>query len=187
MIQATQSVVRKDIVVEAPVERAFTVFTERFGDFKPPEHNLLSSPRPYSSRGSAGTSMTAPSMAANAAGHGFSPTSRRSASCSAGTSTRNGRSRPMWRTQVKSRFGSSPRPQGAPGWNSSIATSTGTAPAGPRSAMAWHTSRDGRCTWIGSPHCCVRTPNDRKPLNPLRQRARRLRQPARTPASPAGR
>nr|MDT0664058.1 SRPBCC domain-containing protein [Micromonospora sp. DSM 115978] len=34
-------VVRKQIVVEAPIERAFTAFTERFGDFKPPEHNLL--------------------------------------------------------------------------------------------------------------------------------------------------
>jgi uncharacterized protein YndB with AHSA1/START domain len=37
----TEAVVRKQIVVEAPVERAFAVFTERFGDFKPPEHNLL--------------------------------------------------------------------------------------------------------------------------------------------------
>jgi uncharacterized protein YndB with AHSA1/START domain len=34
-------VVRKEIVVDAPVARAFAVFTERFGDFKPPEHNLL--------------------------------------------------------------------------------------------------------------------------------------------------
>lgn len=34
-------VVRRHIVVQAPIERAFTVFTERFGDFKPPEHNLL--------------------------------------------------------------------------------------------------------------------------------------------------
>jgi uncharacterized protein YndB with AHSA1/START domain len=37
----TEAVVRKQIVVEAPAERAFAVFTERFGDFKPPEHNLL--------------------------------------------------------------------------------------------------------------------------------------------------
>jgi uncharacterized protein YndB with AHSA1/START domain len=36
--------VRRQIVVEAPIERAFAVFTERFGDFKPPEHNLLSAP-----------------------------------------------------------------------------------------------------------------------------------------------
>jgi uncharacterized protein YndB with AHSA1/START domain len=35
------TVVRRHIVVEAPIERAFTVFTERFGDFKPREHNLL--------------------------------------------------------------------------------------------------------------------------------------------------
>lgn len=36
--------VRQQIVVEAPVERAFSTFTERFGDFKPPEHNLLGAP-----------------------------------------------------------------------------------------------------------------------------------------------
>jgi uncharacterized protein YndB with AHSA1/START domain len=41
MTQAADAVVRRQIVVEAPIERAFTVFTERFGDFKPPEHNLL--------------------------------------------------------------------------------------------------------------------------------------------------
>jgi uncharacterized protein YndB with AHSA1/START domain len=28
-------------VVNAPAEQAFTAFTGRFGDFKPPEHNLL--------------------------------------------------------------------------------------------------------------------------------------------------
>ncbi|HEY6414987.1 MAG TPA: SRPBCC family protein, partial [Acidimicrobiales bacterium] len=37
-------VVRKEIVVEAPIERAFSVFTDRFGDFKPREHNLLGAP-----------------------------------------------------------------------------------------------------------------------------------------------
>jgi uncharacterized protein YndB with AHSA1/START domain len=36
--------VRKDIVVQAPQEQAFKVFTERLGDFKPPEHNLLRVP-----------------------------------------------------------------------------------------------------------------------------------------------
>lgn len=44
MTQATAAVVRKQIVVEAPLEKAFAVFTERFGDFKPPEHNLLGVP-----------------------------------------------------------------------------------------------------------------------------------------------
>jgi uncharacterized protein YndB with AHSA1/START domain len=31
-------------VVPAPIEKAFAVFTERFGDFKPREHNLLGAP-----------------------------------------------------------------------------------------------------------------------------------------------
>jgi uncharacterized protein YndB with AHSA1/START domain len=33
--------VKQSIVVEAPIARAFKVFTEEFGRFKPPEHNLL--------------------------------------------------------------------------------------------------------------------------------------------------
>jgi uncharacterized protein YndB with AHSA1/START domain len=33
--------VHHEIVVDAPIERAFSVFTEDFGSFKPPEHNLL--------------------------------------------------------------------------------------------------------------------------------------------------
>ena len=41
MTQAASAQVLKQIIVEAPLERAFAVFTERFGDFKPPEHNLL--------------------------------------------------------------------------------------------------------------------------------------------------
>ena len=40
----TTAVVRRSIVVEAPIERAFSVFTGRFGDFKPKEHNLLGAP-----------------------------------------------------------------------------------------------------------------------------------------------
>jgi uncharacterized protein YndB with AHSA1/START domain len=44
MTQAADTIVRKEIVVEAPIERAFSVFTDRFGDFKPPEHNLLGAP-----------------------------------------------------------------------------------------------------------------------------------------------
>jgi uncharacterized protein YndB with AHSA1/START domain len=41
MTDADAATVRRQIVVEAPIDRAFSVFTERFGDFKPPEHNLL--------------------------------------------------------------------------------------------------------------------------------------------------
>src|SRR6266480_7582637 len=33
--------VHASIVVDAPLARAFTVFTEDFGSFKPPEHNML--------------------------------------------------------------------------------------------------------------------------------------------------
>jgi len=33
--------VRHEVVVAAPIERAFSVFTEDFGSFKPREHNLL--------------------------------------------------------------------------------------------------------------------------------------------------
>jgi len=44
MTQAAATVVRRDIVVDAPIARAFSVFTERLGDYKPPEHNLLQVP-----------------------------------------------------------------------------------------------------------------------------------------------
>lgn len=44
MTQADAAVVRREIVVDAPIDKAFTVFTDRFGDFKPPEHNLLQVP-----------------------------------------------------------------------------------------------------------------------------------------------
>ena len=39
--QAQTTSVRTEIVVEAPVERAFRVFTEQFDRIKPHEHNLL--------------------------------------------------------------------------------------------------------------------------------------------------
>jgi uncharacterized protein YndB with AHSA1/START domain len=39
--QLSDTTVRAQVVVEAPLERAFSVFTEGFGRFKPREHNLL--------------------------------------------------------------------------------------------------------------------------------------------------
>ena len=39
--QASETSIRTSIVVEAPIERAFRVFTEGFGSFKPSEHNIL--------------------------------------------------------------------------------------------------------------------------------------------------
>jgi uncharacterized protein YndB with AHSA1/START domain len=40
----TEATVRRHVVVNATIERAFSVFTQNFGDFKPPEHNLLNAP-----------------------------------------------------------------------------------------------------------------------------------------------
>ncbi|HEX3783505.1 MAG TPA: SRPBCC family protein [Pseudonocardiaceae bacterium] len=44
MTRTDATVVSKQIVVDAAIAQAFTAFTERFGDFKPPEHNLLDAP-----------------------------------------------------------------------------------------------------------------------------------------------
>jgi uncharacterized protein YndB with AHSA1/START domain len=41
MSSTSSTSVHTSIVVDAPIERAFTIFTEQFGRFKPPEHNLL--------------------------------------------------------------------------------------------------------------------------------------------------
>jgi uncharacterized protein YndB with AHSA1/START domain len=41
MSPANDAVVKHQIVVDASIDRAFAAFVERFGDFKPPEHNLL--------------------------------------------------------------------------------------------------------------------------------------------------
>ena len=39
--QSEATAVRHSVLVNAPIEKAFRVFTEDFGRFKPPEHNLL--------------------------------------------------------------------------------------------------------------------------------------------------
>ena len=44
MSQPTATAVTRTVTVDVPIERAFSVFTERFGDFKPPEHNMLGVP-----------------------------------------------------------------------------------------------------------------------------------------------
>ena len=44
MTETDAATVHRDVVVDVPVRRAFDVFTRRFGDFKPREHNLLASP-----------------------------------------------------------------------------------------------------------------------------------------------
>ena len=80
--RAHGTVVREQVVVEAPIERAFAVFTEGLGTWFPPEYNLLGviSPRGSSSRARAARSTTGASTAASAAGRACSPTSLRAGS-----------------------------------------------------------------------------------------------------------
>ena len=44
MSTAEDAVVRRQVTVNASIEKAFSVFTGQFGDFKPKEHNLMGSP-----------------------------------------------------------------------------------------------------------------------------------------------
>jgi uncharacterized protein YndB with AHSA1/START domain len=44
MTHPDATVVRRHVVVDAPIERAFAMFTERFDDVKPSEHNMLGVP-----------------------------------------------------------------------------------------------------------------------------------------------
>ncbi|GAB2472000.1 SRPBCC family protein [Jatrophihabitans fulvus] len=44
MTHSTDITVRRHVVVPVPPEEAFAAFTGRFGDVKPPEHNLLGAP-----------------------------------------------------------------------------------------------------------------------------------------------
>jgi len=44
MTETPAPVVRREIIVDAPVAAAFSAFVERFGEFKPAEHNLLKVP-----------------------------------------------------------------------------------------------------------------------------------------------
>jgi hypothetical protein len=43
-VRLSTASIKQSIVVEASIERAFKVFTEDFGSFKPREHNLLAVP-----------------------------------------------------------------------------------------------------------------------------------------------
>jgi hypothetical protein len=70
MSLANDAAVRHQIIVETSNEKAFATFVDRFGDFKPPEQNLLGvaiaetrfEPRVE------GTSLTEPQMGASADG-----------------------------------------------------------------------------------------------------------------------
>jgi uncharacterized protein YndB with AHSA1/START domain len=155
MAQTGAAAVRKQIVVEAPIERAFTVFTDRFGNFKPPEHNLLGAPvaeTVFEPRVGGGIvdRATGGSECRWARILAFEPPDRVVFSW---TSARGGPSRPTRPGPARSRYGSTLRRRPAPGWNWSTGTSTGTAPDGKRSPKGSTGRRAGRCTWTATPHC----------------------------------
>jgi uncharacterized protein YndB with AHSA1/START domain len=146
--------VRKQIVVDAPIERAFTVFTDRFGDFKPPEHNLLAAP-------------IAETVFEPRVGGGIVDRAADGSECrwarilaydppdrvvfSWDISPRwSIETDPAQTSEVEVRFyGRCRRP--ARGWSWSTGISTDTAPGGKRSRTASTGPRAGRCTWTATP------------------------------------
>ena len=152
MAQGEAVTVRKEIVVDVPIERAFTVFTDRFGDFKPPEHNLLGAPivtTTFEPRVGGGITDRAAdgSECRWARILAFEPPHRVVFSWDIS---------PQWTietdpgqtSEVEVRFSASHRTARA--WNSSTGTSTGMALAGKQYLAAWTARRAGPCTWIAT-------------------------------------
>jgi uncharacterized protein YndB with AHSA1/START domain len=153
MSQPEAATVRKQIVVDAPIERAFTVFTDRFGDFKPPEHNLLGTPiaaTVFEPRVGGGIvdRATDGSECRWARILAYDPPDRVVFSWDIS---------PRWSIETdparpaRSRCGSTPSRRPAPGWSWSTGTSTGMAPGGKRSRTASTGPKAGRCTWTATP------------------------------------
>src|SRR5262245_30218033 len=153
MTQAADTVVRKEIVVAAPIERAFSVFTDRFGDFKPPEHNLLAAPIAETifeprvgghiyDRAEDGSECRWARILA------YEPPTRVVFSWDIGPTWR---SRPIPPTRARSRCASSPTGRPAPGSSSSTATSTATARAGRPSTTASTATPAGPSISPGTP------------------------------------
>ena len=132
MAQTQAVTVRKQVVVDAPIERAFTVFTDRFGDFKPPEHNMLGAPiaeTVFEPRVGGGIVDRA-ADGSECRWARIWPSTRQTGWCSAGISARGGRSRPTRLRPARSRCGSTPSRRPARGSSWSTGTSTGMARMG---------------------------------------------------------
>ena len=152
MTQTARAVVRKQIVVEAPVEKAFAVFTEGSATSSHPSTTCSASrsPRLCSSRAWVAISTTGAWTVASVDGHGSWYSIRPDRvvfSWDIG---------PTWQLETepeRSTSGSSPRTPSAPGSSSSIETSTGMVPVGGPSPRASATTRAGRCTWSVTRRC----------------------------------
>jgi len=151
--QAEQASIRTEVVVEAPIERAFGVFSEQFDKIKPREHNMLEvdiaesvfEPREGGrvyDRGVDGSECQWARVLA------YEPPDRIVFTWDIS---------PRWQiertshTRARSRCASFRRPRSAPGSSSSIAISTGTARAGKACAKASAATRVGRSISGGSP------------------------------------
>ena len=153
MTEIDTGTIRRQIVVEAPIDRAFAVFTARFGDFKPPEHNLLAAP--------IAETVFEPVVGGNIVDRAADGSECRWARILAYDPpdrvvfswdiSPGGRWRPIPSRPARSRSRSPPRPPIAPAWSWSIGTSTGTARAGSRFGTGSPMTRAGRCTWTGTP------------------------------------
>ena len=135
--QARAATVRQEIAVEAPVDRAFRVFTEQMDKIKPREHNMLGvdiaetvfEPRAGGriyDRGTDGSECEWASVIA------FEPPGR-------------------WATRPSPTSSASPRAPTAHASSSSIATSTATATAGRACATASRRLTAGRSTCSATP------------------------------------
>ena len=153
MAQTEAVTVRKQIVVDAPIERAFTVFTDRFGDFKPREHNLLGAPiaeTVFEPRVGGGIVDRAAdgSECRWARILAYDPPDRVVFSWDIS---------PRWTIETdqarpaRSRCGSTPSRRPAPGSSWSTGTSTGMVRDPKQSPTAWTGRRAGLCTWTGTP------------------------------------
>ncbi len=156
MIQPPATSIRHSIVVEAPIEKAFQVFTEGFGRFKPPEHSILG--------GDIAETVFEPRVGGHVFDRGvdgrvcrwarvlaYEPPHRVVISWDIS---------PHWQieadhdktSEVEVRF----VPESATRTRvelESTATLNATARAGKLSAKGWMAKRAGRCTFAGTPIC----------------------------------
>src|SRR4051812_8816796 len=158
MAQIVAGTVNRSIVVDAPIERAFTTFTERFGDFKPPEHNLLTAPL--------AETVFEPRVGGNIVDRAVDGSECRWARILAYEPPErvvfSWDISPRWQletdpdntSEVEVHF--LPRGPGGPGSSSSTASSTGTGRARRPSSTASTGTRAGRCTWPATPPCSSR-------------------------------